>query len=826
MIVSHAWLRDFVPHGLTADAVGELLSQHVATLDGMEQVRADLAPFVVGQVVHSEPIPETRLSFNRVDDGSGQLLEVVCGAPNVVVGTKYPLARVGTVVVGKGNMTIERRKIRGFTSAGMLCSAAELGIGLDADGILPLDTDAPPGTPILQVLDAGDVRLELDVLANRPDLLSQRGVARELAALTGVPLQQPPELREVPGMPEPMRGARDASAGGVTVRIDDLEGCPRYCAAVIRGVRVGPSPEWLVQRLTGVGARSINNVVDATNYALHGLGQPMHAFDLARLGGATVVVRRARDGEALTTLDGQARALDASVLVIADAERAQAVAGVMGGADSEVTEGTTDVLLEVAYFDPLRTRLGRKRAGASSDASYRFERGVDRAATLELLREGAALVVAAAGGRVEQLLDVGTAPGPLPAVRLRAARVARVLGAPVADAEIERLLAAVGFSLTREPGREAAWAVQPPAWRHDVAGEVDLVEEVARLVGFDALPDELRPFRPGTVPDHPLVVASRRVREALVAAGLLEARPLPFVQGDDASHARVANPLAEDEPHLRTSVLDTLARRAEYNLSRMTGNVRLFEIGSVFAPRAGAPLPDERLAVGLVVMGERRPAHFTEPKPPAFDAWDAKALAERAAGAAFPGRAVALAPRDADGVLWAIAVDGREVGSVRRLSLDAPVWAAPAFGVELALDTIASARVAAHGENVWAEMASAEAGTGTTPGVAGLGAAHVRFRPLPTTPAAEFDLALLVPDGVPAARVEAVLRATGGDLLEAATLFDEFRGGDVPAGQRSLAWRVVFRDPARTLRDKEVEGRRRKLLDALERELGVRPRTA
>ena len=826
MIASHEWLRAFVPHDLAPAEVGRLLGAHVATLDSLEALRADLAPFVVGQVVHSERIPETRLSFNRVDDGSGELLEVVCGAPNVEVGAKYPLARVGTVVPGKGGMTIERRKIRGFTSAGMLCSAMELGLGADHEGILTLATDAAPGTPVLDVLAAGDVRFEFDVLANRPDLLSQRGMGRELAALTGVSLRRPAELGDAPPMPHVVADPREASANGVTVRIEDAEGCPRYCAAVIRGVQVGPSPDWLVQRLAGVGARSINNVVDATNYALHGLGQPVHAFDLARLGGATIVVRRAGAGERLTTLDGVDRALDADALVIADAERAQAVAGVMGGRESEVGDGTTDVLLEVAYFDPRRVRASRKNAGVSTDASYRFERGVDRAATLELLADVAALLVAVAGGTVESVLDVGAAPGalaPVP-VRLRAARVARVLGHAVPDDEIERVLSSVGFALTGDentasPG--AAWTVAVPAWRHDVTLEVDLIEEVARLVGFDALPGDLRPFRPGTVPDHPLVSATRRVREALVADGLFEARPLPFVRGDDTTHSRVANPLAADEPHLRSSALDTLARRAEYNLAHMQGDVRLFEVGSVFAtaPAATGTLPAERLVAAALVMGQRRPPHFTDPKPPAFDAWDAKALGERIARAGFPGAAVVLLPSAADdggSALWTVTVDGRAAGEVQRVALDAPVWAASAFGVEITLGTIESTPVAAPGANLWQDTIDAQAGVSS--------AAHVRYRPLPTTPAAEIDLALVVPDAVAAAAVEEVLRRFGGDTLERVALLDEFRGGDVPAGTRSLLWRLTLRDPARTLRQKEVEGRRQKMVQALERELGARVR--
>lgn len=817
MIVSHEWLRAFVPHALSPEQVGALLSAHVATLEGIEALRADLAPFVVAQVVESERIPDTKLSANRVDDGSGTLLDVVCGAPNVEVGAKYPFARTGTTMPG-GALTIERRKIRGHVSNGMLCSARELGLGDAHDGILALATDAAPGTPLIQVLPMSDARIELDVLANRPDLLSQRGVAREVAAFTGTPMQTPPELRDVPPLRPAATGNATAQAAGVTVRIEDPAGCPRYCAAVVRGVRVGPSPDWLVRRLEGVGARSINNVVDATNYALHGLGQPMHAFDLARLAGATIVVRRARAGEALTTLDGVARTLDAETLVIADAERAQAVAGVIGGRDSEVTDETEDVLLEVAYFDPQRTRVSRRHTNVSTDASYRFERGVDRGATRELLDAGVALLTAVAGGTVEAILDVGTGPGPLPAVELRSWRVARVLGMPVAASEIERLLSRVGFVLTASPAlRGEEWRVQPPSWRQDVTREVDLIEEIARLVGFDAFPDELRPMRPGIVPDDPLVVTTRRVRDALVAAGLYEVRPLPFVRGDDATHTRVANPLGEDEPHLRRSILETLAHRAEHNLARMQGDLRLFEVGSVFEPTTAGALPTETLSVGALVMGARRPPHFTEPKPPLFDEWDAKWVGELAARAAYPSSGIRIEPGAGD-VLWRVLADERPVGQIVRVGLDAPVWAAPAFGVEIALGVVGSDRIAAAGANRWSGDAESRAPESLTV------ARPVRFRPLPTTPAVDLDLALVVPDTITAAEVEEVLRGAAGPLLESVTVFDEFRGGDLPSNTRSLAWHLVLRDPARTLREKEVDGRRQRMLTALDERLGVRPR--
>ncbi len=810
MIVSYDWLRAFAPVTVPAEELGALLGAHVATLDGMERTRADLEPFVVGLVVESEHIPDTKLSFNKVDDGTGTLHEVVCGAPNVRVGALYPFARVGTAMPG-GKFTIQRRKIRGFTSAGMLCSAAELGLGADQAGILEVETDAAPGTPLLAVLAAGDTRLALDVLPNRPDLFCQRGIAREAAALTGVPLQQPPELSGLPEVPAAVLGTAHATADGLTVRLDDVEGCPRYCAAVIRGVTVGPSPEWLVERLESVGARSINNIVDATNYCLHALGQPMHAFDIDRLG-ANIVVRAAKAGEKLTTLDGAERALSEGALVIADNVKPVAIAGVLGGRDSEVGQATTDIVLEVAYFAPGRVRASRLAAGLSTDASYRFERGVDRGATLDLLAAGAGLIASLGGGRVTAVLDVGKAPGAMPPVVLRAERLKRLLGIAVPADRVDELLRSIGFGVI--PVGDDSWSVQPPSWRHDVSRDVDLVEEVARLVGFDSLPDELRPFRPGTVPDHPLHVRSARVRDALIAEGLLEARPLPFVAGDDSTHVRVANPLADDEPHLRTRVLDTLARRAEHNLARMQANVRLFEIGDVFAPgEQGNALPVERMMAAALVMGERRPPHFTEPRPPAVDLWDAKSLGERVARSAFPGADVLLLPSGEGELLWTVSVDGRAIGGIWRVSLDAPPWASPAYGVEIELGVLESAQVAEPGAH--AHDASEESVAAVEP---------ARYRALPTTPAADFDLALLVPDDLPAARVASVVQEAMGELLEHLALFDEYRGDGVPVGMRSLAWRLTLRHPERTLRDKEIEGRRAKLLRALADELGVRPR--
>lgn len=810
MIVSHEWLKQFVPHSLSAEQVGELLSRHCVTLDGIERVGADLSAFVVAQVVEAGRHPNSdHLWVTKVDDGSGTLLDVVCGAPNVVAGNKYPFARTGTVM--PGGLKIEKRKIRGETSNGMLCSPRELGLGQDHDGIMTLDTDAPPGTPFVQVMTVSDAALNLDVLPNRPDLLSHRGVAREVAAITGVAASALPAEGYAPVTLAATRGATSATAGGVSVRIEEVADCPMYVAVVIRGVTVGPSPAWLVKRLESIGQRSISNVVDATNYVLHGLGQPVHAFDLSKLAQSSIVVRATRDGESIVTLDGTSRALPAGTTVICDGERPTALAGVMGGRDSEVTDATTDVLLEVAVFDPRFVRRVRRVVGLSTDASYRFERGVDTGAVEEIARYGASLITSVAGGQISELILVGEPKAPSAPIALRPSRLARVLGADVSASEIARRLQSLGCTVVAQGD---GLQVTAPSWRHDLLIEVDLIEEVARLVGFDALPDELRPFRPGTAPDHPLHLASRRVRDTLVGAGLAETRPMPFTATGDAHTPRVLNPLADDEPYLRASLLDTLARRAEYNLSRMQGNIRLFEIGNAFVPMQGR-LPREDVRVAALIMGARRPAHFTEPQPPAFDAWDAKALAEQLVRAAFPGATFSL-EGGSDDVFWTIHVRGARVGEVVRVSLDKPVWASEAFGVEVTLGVMPSADVAAVGSHAHAAVVE------RAPSLS----AHIRVQALPVTPAAEFDLALVVPDRISAAAVESALKTAGGELLERVALFDEFRGAGIPASSRSIAWRLTFRHPERTLRDKEIEGRRAKLLETLDKELGIRPRAS
>jgi phenylalanyl-tRNA synthetase beta chain len=806
---SYEWLKAIVPFEYTPEQLRDLITARCCPVDELVKLRADLASIVVGQVVEAGPHPDSdHLWVTKVDAGTGELLDVVCGAPNVKVGAKYPFAAAGTTL--PGGLKLEKRKIRGAPSNGMLCSARELALGQEHDGIMELDTTLPPGAPFLDAVAVGDTRIVIDVTPNRPDLLSHLGIAREIAAATGGSAQLPALEGANAAVPALARSDRTASAGAVRATLEDPEGCPRYAGVLIRGVKVGPSPAWLVERLAAVGSRSINNVVDATNYMLHEVGQPMHAFDTSLLAGSAIVIRRARAGETIRTLDGVDRKLDPSMTVIADAERAQAVAGVMGGSTSEVSDATRDIFLEVAYFDPSRVRRTRRALQLSTDASYRYERGIDIEVAPAALARAAQLLIAVAGGALEGTpIDLYPVPRHALAITLDSARAARLLGDPVAEPDIAKLLALVGFGVGKFESARASVTV--PSWRPDVTQSVDLIEEIARLRGYDSFSSDLRPFRLGTVPDSPLATLTSRVRELCVSAGLLEALSMPFVRGDGESHVRLANPMAEDESYLRRDLLETLARRAEFNLARHHRDVRLFEIGTVFAP-SPTGLPLEEMRVAAIVMGHRQPPHWSDVDAPDVDEWDAKGLAELIA-TAVGGAPVELRTATNVDALWEIAIAGEARGTVSRLALDAPVWAPAAFGVEITLAHVSSEPVAPPGQSKLQHTAI------------GAPASPFKFRPFPSTPSTFVDVALLVPNDLAASRVESVIREASGELLESLSLLSEYRGAGIADGFRSVAWRLTFRHPDRTLRDKEVAGRRDKVLRTLEGELGVRQRT-
>ncbi len=816
MIVSRRWLEALLGRPLEAREVAEQLTTHVAAVDAVVPLHQDLGDIVIARVLEVKRHPNAdRLTLCLVDaggaGGGGASVEVVCGAPNVQAGKMYPYAPVGAVL--PGGLKVERKAIRGVESNGMLCSAKELGLGEDHAGILELDTAAAPGTRFVDAVPVADHQIVIDVAANRPDLLCHKGVARELAAVMGGTVKLPEILGGQAGRrldahyPPTRLTASRGAVDGVEVRLEDPEGAPRYMIAVIRGVRVGMSPAWLADRLRAVGQRPINNVVDATNYILFELNQPLHAFDLAKLAGPAVVVRRAKPGEKIVTLDGVARTMTADMTAICDAERPTIVAGVMGSAQSEVGAATTDLVLECAYFQPTRIRRTRRALGLSSESSYRFERGIDMLGMPDALRRAVELIVAVAGGELrEPPLDLWPQPLQPQAIFLRPERVSRLLGLEIDRAEIERHLSSVGFFVAPKDGR---LAVQVPGWRPDVVREVDLIEEVARLKGYDAFPDELRPYRPGTVPDAPEERARSRVRERLVRAGLYEARTLPLGPADGPDAVAILNPLSAEEAHLRRRLLPGLVRRVEHNWANRSRDVRLFEVGTVFRSTVGSKagekageggrgksVPEEWTSVAGVLTGARRPRHWSDgAKVPDMDLWDLKHHFELAVNVAAP--TCHVEPATGGAVGWvAVQPGGEVVGWSGPLEADAPVWAAAVYGFEVRLLVTGASR------------------------------APVAYRPLPLQPPLERDLALLVPAGVTAAAVADVLRRAAGPLLERLEVFDEYRGpgGGIPAGQRSVAWHCTFRDPERTLRERDADGLLARGLKALEDELGVRRR--
>lgn len=791
MNVSRRWLEAFLRRPLDARDVGARLAMLGVPCDGIEPLHPGLEQIVVGLVESVRPHPNAdRLRLCEVNDGTVERRHVVCGAPNVTEGRKYPFARIGVTL--PGGVTLERRKIRGEVSEGMLCSARELGLGQEHDGILELSTAMAPGTALLDALPVADDRLILDVTPNRPDLLGHRGVARELAQSYGVPIRLP----EIPGAPAEGLGtlrrveAARATVGRVTVGTDDPKGCRRFTAVVIRGVRVGPSPAWLVERLQAAGVRSISNVVDVTNYVMLELNHPMHAYDLAGLDGAQVLARRARPGETIVTLDGLERRLDEEMTVIADAGRAIGVGGVMGAQNTEVSAKTTDLVLECAWFDPPRVRRTRRALGLSTDASYRFERGVDLWGLPDAQRRAAELILATAGGRIEDAVDVWPEPSNPPRVFLRHARVAQVLGAALPVAAIEKYLVAIGCTVLNKP-EDQRLAVDVPGWRPDLVSEIDLIEEVARLHGYDSFPTDLRPYRVGRLSDGPMDVAIRHVRDGLAALGLFEAQPLPLGPDEGEGSVRLLNPLSSEEAWLRQNLLPGLIRAVQINWSHQVRDVRLFEIGTVFRQGRDRARPEESIRVAAVLTGARVPAHWTDGgKAPELDVWDLKSLFEAAVTLANPGATVQVHSNG-----WIAATpDGRQVGRAERLAVTPPAWAAPVFGLELDLN----------GEPRQA----------------------TRYRPLPTTPAAWRDLTLLLKAGTAATDAIGVMRGSCGKLLESVDVVSEFRAPDLGEDRRAVQFRLTFRSADRTVRDEEVDALLGRLLKTLEHELDARLRTS
>jgi phenylalanyl-tRNA synthetase beta chain len=798
MLAPLSWLRDYAPFDRPVEELAAALSDLGLVVEGVERVGQGLDGVVVARILDIRPHPNAdKIRLVDVDAGDGEPLQIACGAWNMQVGDLVPLARIGAVL--PGGMEIARRKMRGEWSNGMLCSPEEVGLAAvpGVDGLLILGPgSATAGQPMVDALGGEDVVFDLDVSPNRPDALCMAGVARDLAAALGMPFAWP-EGTPAPG-PATAAPPADPSVGSADVVVEAADLCPRFTATVLTGVRVGPSPAWLAQRLTRAGMRPIIGVVDVSNYVMLDVGQPNHAYDRDRLGGGGLLVRRARDGERLVTLDGATREVGPDDLLICDgAGTPVGVAGVMGGADSEIADTTATVLLEAAWFDPAAVARTGARLGLASEARHRFERGVDPEVTPRAVERFAQLLEAASGGGVRRgpTLDVRS-DADLPAaprVRVRTDRVNLVLGTALGDADIAALLAPLGFAV--EPAGAGVAEVTVPSWRPDTTREIDVIEEVARLHGYRNIARRVPTgARRGGLTAYQR--DRRRVRDALAGAGLDEAWTAAFLSAEDlracgqpdfaapGGAVAVTNPLDQAEPLLRPSRLPGLLRAVRFNADRQRPDAALFEIGRVFAPPRGGgdgpPVPVEAERLAVVVAGAEAPA--------AVRVWSVLAGALRL-------ESVQL-----------VAATRAGLHPTRTASLLAPGEPAP-LGAVGEVDPEVLAAVGVAGRVAWLEL--------DLDRLLHLPRAPAEARPVSRFPASDVDLALVVPEEVPAADVAATLRAATGALLEELALFDVFRGARLGAGRRSLGFRLRLRAPDRTLDDAELAATRSRAIEAV-----------
>ena len=771
MKISLAWLGDYAALPESAEALAAALTAGGTEVVGQE-VRGRIPDkIVVAQILSSEQHPNAdRLRVCQVEDGSGPPRQIVCGAKNYKVGDKVPLALPGAVL--GPDFKIKSGKLRGITSDGMMCSAKELGLADDAEGLLILPPDTPAGKPVKELFPP-DAILELEVTPNRPDLLSYRGVARELAALANL------ETR-IQALPEvPQRPAGDF------VQLRDA-GCPYYTARIIRGVKVAPSPQWLSDRLVAVGLRPINNIVDVTNYVMLETGQPLHAFDLSKIAGG-IVVRNAEAGEMLKALDGSDFALRPHDIVVADGTKPVALAGVMGGVETGVSETTTDILLESAWFEPARVRKTARQLGLQTDSSYRFERRVDPAGVLASSARAVELILQTAGGAADAaVLVAGGAPTHACEIPLDPAHCRALLGFDIEDGEIDEILQKLG--LTKGAG---GWTI--PSFRPDLTRPVDLIEEVVRVAGIDRVPSRLRGVPAATSPADLRHDNAERLRERLRAQGFSEARASHFVSPDALQRAgvdvesavRIANPLGADQALLRPVLLPGLLDALGRNMRRGARSVRLFELGRVFKNVDC----EERTSLALVAAGERTACSWQAAGSAPADFFDLKGVLQAILGP------LEFVPEE--GLALGVRAPGVE-GTVRRLPRALSEMndaTCPVFYAEVIIDG-------------WLEKP----------------VQAVEVSELPRFPAVQRDLSLLLARSKPFAAVQKSFGAARVPHLHSVELKDVFEdpsGQKLPADHRSLTVTLTFRDETRTLTSDEVDRAVDALRDHAKADLGA-----
>jgi phenylalanyl-tRNA synthetase beta chain len=804
MKVTLNWLKQYVDFTWSPEELIERLTMLGLEVEGVQKIAAEFDGIVVAQVITRDKHPNAdKLSLCRVNDGKGER-QIVCGAHNFKAGDKVPLILTGASLPLKPGekepFTIKVGKIRGVESHGMMCSPQELGLPDQVDGLLILREDAKVGQSFAEYLGraGSDVIYDLEITPNRPDLNSVIGIAREIAALTGNPLR-------IPEIHNPHSENRADSL--VSVRIEDADLCPRYTARVIQGVKIGPSPDWLRSTLEKVGIRSISNVVDVTNYVMMEVGQPLHAFDYHLISRGqdaghkpTIVVRRGAAGEKFKTLDNQERTLTNEMLLIADEQKGIALAGIMGGANTEINERTADVLIESAYFAPTNIRRTSKALGLRSESSYRFERGADVSICDWASQRAAQLILETAGGRLaEGIVDVYPKPASVKELSLRFSKSKDLLGIGISHAEQISFLTRLGLTLTKQEPGECVFGI--PSWRVDLKREVDLIEEVGRLYGVDKIPatpprGALGSNEFDSVYDE--IIEARRI---LTGLGLNEAQGQTLIAKEECRMQNeelvlLANPLSSDMDALRPSLLPGLVHSLRHNVSRNNYDAALFEIGRVFGSQGGAIREERR--VGVALTGQRAlPFWSGDNRDAKFDSYDLKGLVEEFLEQ-FGLRGVAFAKRAESTALFlesaAVTLGGKvplgELGQLQPALARKYDLRDAVFLAEFNLDVLIQKR---------------------NPTKA--------FKVLPQFPSSRRDVAMVVPESVTHEAVLQTVKQAKAANLESVELFDIFRGKGIPEGCKSVAYAFTYRAADKTLTDTDVNSAHERVLNSLKTQL-------
>jgi len=785
MEVSYQWLIELTGVTWSVEEMARRLTLCGTACEGITPFARHMDRVVVGEVCAVAPIAGAdKLRRATVAIGA-ETLDLVCGAPNVAAGQKVPVALLGAKLAGE--VEVRRATIRGVESLGMICSERELGLSDDHSGIMVLEPEMPVGAPLAEALDAADYRMTFELTPNRPDSMSAIGIARDIAALARVRLRRPAvRLRET----------AEKAADVISVRLDDPAACPRYAARVIRNVTLGRSPWWIRRRLMMSGVRPINNVVDVTNLVMLECGHPLHAFDLDRFGSREVVVRRAREGERFTTLDGKTHVCDPQVLLITNGAVGVAAAGVMGGENSEVAETTRNILLEAAYFDPPTIRKSRRALATQSESSQRFEKGVDPNGIEYAIDRAAALLADLGGGEVlAGMVDAYPRRIDPKAIALRPRRCNDVLGTDLTAAQMKEILEGLEFAV--EDGDPLRVTV--PTFRPDVEREIDLIEEVVRILGFDRVEDARSTIGPLFTPLHFEDTFKDQVRQVLTGAGFDEVLShgladshLADLAAPELPQLRLVSTASAELNIMRNSMILSAVPILGHNVARRNVDLRIFEIGKVYFPPtpAGEWIEDERIL--LAVTGDT--PHTWREKPRPHDFYDVKAGLERLAEH-FHWPALEFVPQAVSflepGASFRLRVRETEIGAIGQLS-------------------VKLARQADIKQAVWL----AEVATGP---LLPLSSRVAAYEPLPIYPAAPRDLALVVDETVPAGDIVGAIRTAAGELAEDVSIFDLYTGKQIEAGKKSIAVAISYRSKERSLSSEEVEAAQQKVVAAVKK---------